>query len=173
MSKFTPPEIEKMLDSLTIIYDTRERDTSELRKRIEGFNRPSVRKALSYGDYSAQYSLPDGEISDLTKIAVIERKQNLTEICSNFTSERARFQREFERAKADNCKVHLIIENDDYEHLRDGKYRSKLNPDSLIASLLSWAIRYGIMVHFCKPETTGYLISKIMHYSLREYLLSQ
>lgn len=171
MSKYTPPEIEKMLDSMTILVDTREQPTKSLERRIEGFNRPFIRKALSYGDYSAQYIDPSGEIHSLENQVVVERKQNITEICSNFTSGRPRFKREFDRAIQDGAKVHLIIEEDNWEKAYSGDYRSKLNPNSLIASLLSWCHRYNITVYFCKKETTGKLIADIMHYAIREKLI--
>lgn len=158
---------------MTILYDTREQDTPELRKRLEGLNRPYKRVKLNCGDYSGEYVGIDSDLHSMAQIACIERKQGLTELCTNFTSGRARFQREFERAKADGCRMHLIVENDNYEHLRHGKYRSKLAPQSLIASYLSWAARYNIQLHFCKSETTGWLIGEILHYELREFLLNQ
>lgn len=173
MSKYTPPEIEKILSSMVILYDTREQDTVALRMRLEGFNCPYKRVKLDYGDYTAEYMNVDSTACSAAQIACVERKQGLTEICTNFTAGRERFKREFERAKADGCHVHLIVENDNYEKLYAQKYRSKFLPQSLIASLLSWSIRYGIQIHFCKPETTGRLISEIMRYELREYLINQ
>lgn len=173
MGKYTVPQIEKMLDSMTIIVDSREQDTASLQRRMEGFNCPSVRRGLDYGDYSAEYIGVDCMPYSMAKIACIERKQNLTEICTNLTSGRERFKREFERAVADGCHMHIIIENDNYEKLFAQKYRSKLAPQSLIASLLSWSIRYNFQIHYCKSETTGRLIKEILHYELRHYLINQ
>lgn len=170
---YSPCQIDKMLSRMVCLIDSREQQTESYFKRVESIGMPSKRATLSYGDYSA-YTLGDNdETLDMRTIACIERKQGLTELCTNFTSGRARFQREFERAKADGCRMHLIVENDNYEHLRHGKYRSKLAPKSLIASYLSWAARYNIQLHFCKSETTGWLIGEILHYELREYLLNQ
>jgi len=174
MGKYTPPEIERMLDNITLLVDSRENEqTAAYKRRIEAIGLPYERVALSYADYSCKAVDGAGNALDMRTIFAIERKSGLTEICSNFTANRARFQREFERAKADGCRVHLIVENDNYEHLRHGKYRSKLNPQSLIASFLSWSARYNIQLHFCKSETTGWLIGEILHYELREYLLIQ
>lgn len=97
---------------------------------------------------------------------------SLDELCTCFTSGRERFKREFERAKVDGARIHLIVENDNYEKLYNHKYRSKLLPQSFIASLLSWSMKYNIQLHFCKAETTGKLISDILHYELREFLLN-
>lgn len=173
MSKYTPPEIETMLSSMTILVDTREQDTPALRKRLEGLNRPYKRGALNYGDYTAEYTGIDSMPHSVEQIACIERKMSLDELASCFTTGRERFKREFERAKGDGCHVHLLVENDNYETLFAQKYRSKLLPQSLIASWLSWSIRYGLQLHFCKPETTPRLIVDILHYELRGHLLNQ
>jgi len=170
--KYTPPQIDTMLDSLKITVDTREQDTMQLRKRLKQFKQHE-RKCLKYGDYSASYTDTDGTEKNLECVAAVERKMNLDELCTCFTKGRARFQREFEKAKKNGCRIHLIIENDNYENLFNEVYRSKFSAKSLIASLLSWSIRYNIHIHFCKTETTGKLISEIMHYELREFLISQ
>lgn len=173
MSKYTPPEIETILSSMIVCYDSREHDTPALRKRLEGLNRPFKRMALNYGDYTAEYAGIDCIPQSVAQIACVERKMSLDELASCFTTGRARFKREFERAKADGCHVHLLVENDNYETLFAQKYRSKLLPQSLIASWLSWSIRYGLQLHFCKSETTPRLIVEILHYELREWLINQ
>lgn len=173
MGKYTAPQIEKMLNSLVILVDTREQDNEKSKMRYEGFNRPFERKKLNVGDYCGKWQNECSAWNMMDNITVVERKQGLTEICNNFTKDRERFKREFERAKEDGCRVHLIIEQDNYERLFSHKYRSKLLPQSLIASLLSWSIRYNFQIHFCKAETSGRLISEILHYELREWLLNQ
>ena len=162
-----------MLSRMVCLIDQREQQTELYRRRVEALGIPSERTTLSYADYSAYTTDEDGNIIDLRTVAGIERKQNLGELSSNFTSGRQRFKREFERAKADGCRMHIIIEEDNYERLYAHKYRSKLSPQALNASLLTWSIRYDFKVHFCKKETTGRLIAEIMHYELREYLLNQ
>lgn len=173
MAKYTPVQIEKMLTSLQIVVDTREQDTRQLRERIRGFGVPCVREKLNVGDYGALYTDADGNKQNLHSVAVCERKMSLDELCNCFTKGRKRFEREFERAKADGCRVHLIVENASYEKLLAHKYRSQLSPKSLMASLLSWSARYGMEPHFCQAETTGRLIADILHYELREYLINQ
>ena len=181
MDKYTPPQIDRMLDSMAVCIDSREQDTLRLRKRIQDINKPCMRQALAYGDYTAIYTDADGKEQSLEKIAVIERKQNLVELCANFTKERQRFEREFQKALADGCHVHLLIENDNYETLFAGQYQpskerkfgSKLSVEALTGSLLSWSIKYGMKVHFCQSETTGRLIREILHYELRNYLLNE
>ena len=101
----------------------------------------------------------------------VERKHNLDEICGNFTAERERFEREFMRAKAYNTKVHLIVENASWSDIFLGNYRSKLQPKSLVGSILSWMVRFNVSVTFCKPEETARIIYGIFYYHAREALL--
>lgn len=159
-----------MLESMVILYDTREQDTPALRKRLEGFKCPSRRSKLDYGDYSCEYINTQGELKSMHNKVVIERKMSLDELCTCFTSGRDRFQREFERAKEDGAKVYLLVEDGNYEKMFNGKYRSKLHPNSFIASYLAWSIRYNLQLIFCKAETTPKIIYKIMYYELKEYL---
>lgn len=104
------------------------------------------------------------------KDIVVERKRNLDEICGNFTGERERFEREFLRARAYGTKVILVIENATWTDIFLGNYRSKTNPKSLLASLLSWMVRFNITVTFCKPEETAKLIYSIFYYHVKEEL---
>ena len=181
MDKYSPPQIDRMLESMGIYIDTREQETTALRKRIQDTGKPCVRKALAYGDYSGYYIDLFGQEQSLEKVVAIERKMGLIELCGNFTSGRNRFGREFERAAKDGCHIHLLIENDSYETLFNGEYQSSKNNkygsnlpvQSLIGSLTSWSIKYDFKVHFCKSETTGKLIKEVLHYELRNYLLSQ
>lgn len=171
--KYHPSEIDGILSTMVIIVDTREQNTPALRKRMEEFGCPSIRAKLDYGDYSFQYTLPDGTIHSGQSIAVVERKMSLTELASCFTTGRARYAREFERAARAGTQIHTIIENATYEKLYNGTYRSKLNPRSFIRSYLSWANRYGMQLHFCKAETTPKLIHDILYYALREHLINR
>lgn len=169
----TPREMESILQTMFLLVDTREQPTEEYHKRISEVGLPHQRKKLDFGDYSCGYFAQDGSEVLLDKEIVIERKMSIDEICGNFTKGRDRFAREFERAAKSNAKVHLIIENGNYEKIVNGRYRSKLNPNSLMASFMAFADRYDISVHFCRPETTPVLINKIFHYHLRNKLMKE
>lgn len=173
MEMYNGPQIETMLDSMCILVDTREQETEAFKKRVEGFGYPFARKKLNYGDYSAEYTTPDGEKASLEKIVAIERKMNIDELCQCFTSGRERFKREFERAKEDGCKIYLLVEQANYRKIKSGRYRSKLPPQSLNASIETWSARYNTQIRFYDPELTSWGISQILHYELREYLLNQ
>lgn len=168
-------EQKQVLNSFEILIDTREQQTQRARRRYETFGVPYKRATLSYGDYTYNAILPDGTaILDAEKAAEplcsVERKMNLDELAQCFTRGRGRFQREFERAKAHDCRITLIVENASWENLYNGKYRSKFNPAAFVASVHAWANRYGMNLIFCKEETSGKIIKDILYRDLKERL---
>lgn len=166
----TPFELEKCLDSMTLLVDTREQPTQKLNDRIELTGLPFERKKLEQGDYSCKCRLPDGSELDFSDKVVIERKMNLDELCLCFGKERRRFEREFERAKESGCRIYLLVEGGSWEKAYNGKYRSKYNEKALVASIDAFRARYGMQLDFCKNETTGRLIRDILYRELKEYL---
>lgn len=164
--------MKRSLDSMVILVDTREQDTPSLRRRLELTGRPWERKKLDFGDYSAKCRLPDGEWLDLSPRVAVERKMSFDELCACFCRGRGRFTREFERAKAAGAAVYLLIENASWENALAGKYRSRMNPKSFVASITAWLARYRCQVIFCKAETTGVLIHEILYRELKEVLES-
>ena len=163
---YTHFEVRDALESLTVLIDTREQDTMNLRRRMKDF--PHWRREkLDAGDYSGEYTV-EGETHSLP--VSIEREMNLDELCQCFTSGRERFQREFERGKAAGIKMYLLIENADWSKVFDGSYRSRLNPNALIASIIAWSIRYDLQFIFCKPDECGRIIYKILYYHAKEVL---
>ena len=85
-----------------------------------------------------------------------------------FTKDRERFEKEFQRAKANNARIFLLIENATWENLLNGKYRSRFNQTAFLASLSAWIIRYGLQLIFCKEETSGRLIKEFLFRDLKE-----
>ena len=166
----TPFEIKECLDNMTLIVDTREQPTERARKRIELTGLPAERRKLNVGDYSCFCKLPDGRELSLESDVVIERKMNIDELCCCFGRERKRFEREFERAKASGTTVYLIVENGNWEQVYNGKYRSLLTPQALVASIDAFRARYGMQMDFCKADTTGRLIRDILYRHLKEKL---
>lgn len=163
-------DLEKTLATLVITIDTREQDTERLKRRIADMDCATERCCLNYGDYSCKCTLPNGDVMDFSTIAVIERKMNIDELCLCFCKERKRFNAEFERAKENDCRVYLLLENTTWENVIAGKYRSKYNPSALIASILAWIARYNIIPIMCKEESSGKLIKSILYRELKEYL---
>lgn len=162
---YTDPEIKELLKQLTVICDTREQANENITGYLDSKKIPHTSRKLDTGDYSAM-------IGDYTleQDVVIEKKNGLDEIAGNFTVDRQRFEDEFTRAKAEGLKVFLLIENATWSDIFLHNYRSKLKPQSLIASLLSWQVRFNLTIIFCKPSETGQIIYGILYYAAREAL---
>lgn len=167
---YTNFEIDRCIESMVLLVDTREQPTKRLNDRLETTGLPYERRKLDSGDYSCMCALPGGEVLDFSSRVVIERKMNLDELCMCFGKERPRFECEFERAAEAGTKVYLLVEGDNWEKAYNGKYRSLLKPQALVASIDAFRARYGMQLDFCKPETTGKLIRDILHRELKEYL---
>ena len=170
MAKLNPAEMEQTLESMTVLVDTRERPTGFSERRYAQFEKPYRREKLDVGDYSAEFQLPNGGVVTLKDKVVVERKNSIDELCMCFAGERGRFEREFQRAKDGGIKVYLLVENATFEAVYNGRYRSRFNPKSLVASILAWLARYNCVLVFCKAEMSGKLIKDILHYEMREHL---
>ena len=162
---YTEKEIAEQLKQLVVVVDSREQVNGHVTGYLDKHKVAHTTRKLDTGDYSAM-------LDDMTleHDVVIERKANLDEICGNFTVNRQRFEDEFTRAKAEGLKVFLLIENASWGDILLHNYRSQLEPKSLIASLLSWQVRFNITLMFCKPSETGQIIHGILHYAAREAL---
>lgn len=165
----------KVLESFEILVDTREQLSKRAEARYNSFGSPYKRATLNYGDYTYNATLPDGtnilDVSDTVQpLCAVERKMNLDELAQCFTHSRARFEREFKRAKENGARIYLLVENANWENLINGKYRSRFNSKAFIASVIAWQIRYDLQLLFCKEETSGQLIKEILYRDLKERL---
>jgi len=163
-----PAEIETALEGMVVLVDTREQDTASLQERVRHFGKYE-REKLDAGDYSAKVPLSDGNWHYLP--VAVERKMSLDELISCYCQQRARFKREFERAKAANIKLYLLVENGSWESAYRGLYRSKMRAKSLIGSILAWMARYDCQLIFCRPQTSGQLIRDILYREAKEDLM--
>ena len=163
----------QVLNSMEILVDTREQCTAKAEQRYKSFGVPYSRNTLAYGDYTANFTLLDGSklydtSNTISPICVVERKMNLDELAQCFTSGRERFEREFEKAIANNCFIHLICEDGSWEKIEGHKYRSKFPPKAFLASLTAWQRRYNIHVHFCSSLESGRLIKEFLYRDMKE-----
>ena len=168
-----PFEIDNMLETLVILVDKREQPTERAKKRYASFGVPYKRVTLSYGDYAYNAQLPNGkwlfdEEQTIKPFLAFERKMDLDELASCFTHSRARFQREFERAKDQGARIFLIVENGTWENLLAGKYKRKFNHNAFLASLAAWIVRYDLQIIFCKSEISGRLIKEFLYRDLKD-----
>ncbi len=162
-----PHEIEEALKGMVVLVDTREQDTARLRVRLKDMKCEYERCKLNFGDYSAKIPIND---EWYTLNIAVERKMNLDELAQCYCNGRKRFEREFERAQTAGAKIYLLVENATWEDAYTGNYRSKMNPQALIASILAWLSRYRCQVIFCRQRTSGRLIYDILYREAREYL---
>ena len=168
MATLNPVEAEECLRNMVYVVDNREQPTKALEKRL-AYLQPNVRETVNSGDYTAKTLLPNGEWYYLP--VVVERKMSATEIAGNFCHERERFTNEFNRARDAEIRLCILIEQTSWESVYAGAYRSKMKPQSLVASLLTWCARYDAPIFMCnRPETGGKLIRDILHYEMREHL---
>lgn len=153
-----------------ILVDTREQDTPRLRARLKEMACPYERQKLNFGDYSAKFPIKNDEWLDLSDKVAVERKMSLDELCNCYCKDRARFEREFLRAKEADAKIYLLLENATWEKAYKGDYRSKMNASAFVASLCAWLARYNCQLIMCKPETSGKLIHDILFREGKERL---
>lgn len=169
-------EIEKCLETMTVLVDSRENPKSDrYEQRVKALSVPYRRQTLGYGDYTFNFTMPDGmELYPPTATvyapAVVERKMNLEELSCCFTQQRKRFEAEFERAAENKAVVYLLIEDATWEKLLAGHYRTKFRPESFFASLTAWMARYKLRVIFCRHEVSGRLIKELLYRELKEKL---
>lgn len=124
---------------MQIITDTREQTPYT-------FNRYPVEVipgTLTAGDYS---------IPGFTDEVAIERKE-LGDLIGCLTHDRDRFTRELERLRGYQSAA-LLIEAP-YSVIKAGRYRSKMNPDAAIQSILSIMQHYRMPVFFAADRTAG------------------
>lgn len=168
-------EIEDCLRSIEVLTDSREQPSVRAKRRYADFGCPYRRQKLEYGDYTYNFTLPDGRPLWLPSARVvpsvsIERKMGLEELSMCFTKDRKRFAAEFDRAKENGASMYLLVENATWENLINGKYDTKLNPKAFMASLAAFMARYDLKPVFCKSETSGKLIKEILYRELKERL---
>lgn len=164
-------EIDTALKTLTVLVDTREQPTPQLKKRIKDMGVPTVRRKLDFGDYSAAVTLSDGSEYSLEKTVCIERKMDIDELCGCFCKGRARFTREFERAKKAGAKTYLLVEGASWEKIIRHNYMSLMTPNALVASITAWMARYNCIIIFCTSDISGKIIKDILYREMKERLL--
>ena len=160
---------------MIIQIDSREK-AKAIQKIIEEFDRQGIKHPVSklmVGDYM-NYDNPR---------VIVDRKQNLTEVCSNVCQDHDRFRRELLLAKENG--IHLIIlceHGKDINSLEDvifwknprsekrkkidGKWQTvntnAMKGDVLYKILTTLEEKYGVRFEFCDKEETGRKIVEIL-----------
>lgn len=164
-------EIEKILSSIVILIDSREKINSHIRLWLKSNKISFEVVKLDFGDYS--FYIPKNEKLDIDediyfdKEITIERKANAEELSGNFTVDRDRLEREFERS---DKRMRLLIENSSYSEICKGEYGTKFPSNSYIASLHTFQERYKTPFFFIDKEHSASYIYNTFKYYLRELL---
>jgi ERCC4-type nuclease len=169
---YSEKEKTTLLNSITVICDTRENANSHITDWFDAKCIPHQSVKLDYGDYT--FKIPMN--TDLCiyrdlyfdNDIVIERKNSLVELSNNIAQERERFEREWLRFR--DCKKILLIENGSYDSILDGRYNTQLKSKSYIASVLTFKYRYGIDIQFIGAKWAAQYIYSTFYYFLREKL---
>ena len=149
---------------MTIQIDTREKPKA-IELITKTFDRRGVdwfRSKLPVGDY---ISLDNARLA-------IDRKQNLTELCSNTTQDLKRFIAELERAEQMGIRLIILCEHGGgIECLEDVMYwrnpRLKESPlavsgERLYRKLSAISKAHGVGLEFCTKQQTGSRIIELL-----------
>lgn len=181
----TGAEIITCLESMTVIVDTREQPSAMALKRYKRFGCPYSRRKLEYGDYTFNFTKPDGKpLFDDTEAVkppvVIERKASLEELSGNLTEKRQekhkemnvrnRFEAELKLAHDNGASVYLLIEDAALSNVLNHQYNTKLNEASFFHTLTAYMARYDLKLIFCRADESGGVIKEILFRELKERL---
>lgn len=149
---------------MIVQIDTREKEKAieKIQKTFEEKGIKTVSSKMYVGDYQ---NLQNGSV-------VIDRKQNLSEICSNVCQQHERFKAELIRAQEAGIKIFILCEHGkDIKTIEDVKNwinpRLKKSPKALTGEKLykimkTQEAKYGITYLFCDKEETGEKILEIL-----------
>ena len=147
-----------------IVVDTREKKWDHIRKYFEDNGIQYEVKKLDVGDY---FSTEQGDV-------VVDRKQNLQEICSNLSkgdSNIVRFVNECKRAKEKQIQLVVLIEGTNCRSVKDlTGWKSKYSKHSgkwLTEKMFNLTVSYGVEWQFCKKNETATKILEILNYDGR------
>ena len=127
---------------------------------------PSKKQGLKTGDYSISFN-----DTDYDHEIMIERKE-LNDFVGVCGQGRKRFIKELERSM-DIPNFFIIIEGA-WIDIEKGSYYSKINPNSVIESILGWQIKYGCHIILTETRQRGERLTKklLLHflkYKAKEY----
>ena len=160
---------------MIIQIDSREK-AKAIQKIIEEFDRQGIKHPVSklmVGDYM-NYDNPR---------VIVDRKQNLTEVCSNVCQDHDRFRRELVLAKENGIQLIILCEHGkDIKSLEDvifwknprsekrkkidGKWKTvhtnAMKGDVLYKILTTLQEKYGVRFEFCDKDETGKRIVELL-----------
>lgn len=164
-------EIKHIMDNyFYVIIDTREKRNEHIVNAFDKYNIKYINKALSYGDYGVLIKANDYIGINIVLPISIERKGNLTEIISNMTTNKVRFENEMARKCKDNGTMYIVIEDATYEDIANQNYKNNIQPKQVYALLHTFNERYNVPIIFINKEYSPLCIYNYLKYYTREYL---
>lgn len=149
---------------MTIFIDSREKARA-IKGIIKHFDSNSI-KHISTKLYVGDYQNPE------QPMLIIDRKQNLNEVCSNVCQDHKRFVDELQRANAINIKMIILIEHGcGINSLQDVNtwYNPRLKVSPLAVSgqrlfkiLYAMSKKYNVEFLFCDKKSTGAEIVRLL-----------
>lgn len=161
---------------MIIQIDSREKARA-ITKIVETFDREEIKHPVSklmVGDYM-NYDNPR---------RIVDRKQNLSELCSNVCQDHERFRRELLLAKENDIQLIILIEHGkDVKRLEDviwwenprrwkrikdksGRWKDvetkAMQGETLYKILLTLERKYGCRFEFCEKKETGQRIIELL-----------
>lgn len=170
--KYTKAEIDKIVKSMKIVIDTREKANEHVREYLAGKGVSFISRKLDTGDYSAVIPRnPElGIMRDIYLDACLERKNSIDEITGNLQKDtETAFENELRRSQ-DKSFVLVIEDAKGYEKILLGKYRSKYEPRALLGRLKAFEARYNFSIVYLDKKYMGNYIYHHLLYHAKEYL---
>ena len=144
-------------------------DTREKARAIEGIIKEFDKQGINH--FSSKLYVGD-YVNLENSFLVVDRKQNLLEVCSNVCQQHKRFVDEIKRAKAAGIKIIFLVEHSrNIKSLEDVKGwvnpRLKESPlavsgERLYKILSTLERKYGVEFQFCDKRNTGKRIIEIL-----------
>lgn len=144
-------------------------DTREKARAIEGIIKEFDKQGVTH--FSSKLYVGD-YVNLENSFLVVDRKQNLLEVCSNVCQQHKRFVNEIKRAKAAGIKIIFLVEHGkNIKSLEDVKNwvnpRLKESPlavsgERLYKILSTLERTYGVEFQFCDKRNTGKKIIEIL-----------
>ena len=123
---------------------------------------------LSFSDYdvtvqTAALQTGDYSILGLEHKIAVERK-SLDDLAQSFTKGRERFERECQRGMG--LDVFAVVAECTWSDLAHSKYKSRINPNALMQSIVAWQVKYNTMFFFAgnSKGASYYVISLFKQY---------
>jgi DNA excision repair protein ERCC-4 len=132
----------KKKDELTIIIDTREQ------RPYIFYPTPVKIQTLKTGDYS---------VLGMEDIVSVERK-SLDDFIASISWQRERFRREMERLSA--LPFSAVVIEAKISDITGQKYRSRMTPESALATALSWSMEFKVPFFFAESRAYGAIVTE-------------